>query len=170
MPTLPHTASKSHGAFEPGYSRLDSGSEPSKAMIHIFTAAHIGFFKTTLFGKADIFDITRSSLGFFQIVFRCKPAIKTDLERITAIDFFLPIQHRDGQIHIGRIAFDNHAIQDQVRSPAGQTDLVPEIVSRRSLTIMSVCGSKMDTTLSAAATLWPSTTRRWVWSMTFSVS
>jgi hypothetical protein len=126
MPAFPHTARKSHGAFEPGYTRLDTGPEPAQAMIDILAATHIDYFKSALFGKADIFDLTWSRLGLFQIVLGCKAAVKADLERITAIDLFLPIQHRDGQIHIGRIAFDNQTVQDQIGSPAGQADLVAE--------------------------------------------
>ena len=126
MPAFPHTTCKSHGAFEPGNTGLDPCSEISKTMIHIFAAAHIGFFKSALFGKTDILDIARSRLGLFQIIFGCKTTVKTDLERIAAIDFLLPVQHRDGQIDIGRIAFYNQAIQNQVGSPAGQADLVAE--------------------------------------------
>ena len=126
MPAFPHTTGKSHGSFEPGDTGLNPGPEASKTMVNIFTAAHIGFFKSALFGKADIFNVAWGRLGLFQVLFGCKTTVKTDLERIAAIDFFLPVQHRDGQIDISRIAFDNQAIQDQVGSPAGQTDLVAE--------------------------------------------
>ena len=54
MPAFPYATSQSHGAFEPGDARLDPGPELAKAMVPIFTAAHIAFFKTTLLGKADI--------------------------------------------------------------------------------------------------------------------
>ena len=91
-------------------------------MINIFTTAHLSFFKTAFFGKADIFNL--AGLGPFQIVFRCKAAVKTDLERIAIIDLFLPVQHRDRQICIGRIAFHDQAVQDQIRSSAGQAYLV----------------------------------------------
>jgi hypothetical protein len=80
LPAFPHTASESHGAFEPGYTGLDPGPEPAKTMINIFTATHIGLFKTALFGKADVFDLARNRFGLSQIVFRCKAAVKTDLE------------------------------------------------------------------------------------------
>ena len=126
MPALPHTASKSHRAFEPGDARLDPSSEPTQAVVDVFATAHIGFFKTALFGKASILDTARGSLGLFQIVFGCKPTVKADLERIAAIDLLLSVQHRDGQIRIGWIALDNQTIQDQVGSPAGQADLVAE--------------------------------------------
>ena len=51
-------------------------------MIHIFTTAHLSFFKTALFSKADIFNLT--GLGQFQIDFGCKAAVETDLEWIAA--------------------------------------------------------------------------------------
>ena len=95
-------------------------------MVNIFAATHIGLFKTALFGKTDIFDVTRLGLSLFQILLGSKATIKTDLERIAAIDFLLPVQHRDSQIYIGRIAFNNPAIQDQVGCPAGQTNLMAE--------------------------------------------
>ena len=126
MPTFPHTTGKSHGAFEPGDTGLNPGPEASKTVVNVFTAAHIGFYKTALFGKADIFNVAWGRLGLFQILFRCKTTVKTDLERIAAINFLLSVQHWDGQIDIGRIALDNQAIQDQVGGPAGQTDLMAE--------------------------------------------
>lgn len=93
-------------------------------MINIFTTAHIGFFETAFFGKADIFDL--AILGLFQIVFRCKAAIETDFERIATIDFFLSVQHRDRQSCVGRISFGYQAVQNQIRSAAGQAYFVAE--------------------------------------------
>jgi hypothetical protein len=40
------------------------------------------------------------------------------------MDFFLPVQHRSGQIYIGRTTFDNPAVQGQVGSLAGQPSFV----------------------------------------------
>jgi hypothetical protein len=58
VPALQHTPVNSHGAFEPGDTGLDPGPESSKTMVNLFTAAHIGLFKTVLFGKIGIFDIS----------------------------------------------------------------------------------------------------------------
>jgi hypothetical protein len=104
MPAFPHTTGKSHGSFESGDTGLNPGPEASKTMANIFTAAHIGFFKSALFGKTDIFDVAWGRLGLFQILFGCKTTVKTDLERISAIDFLLPVQHWDCQIDISRLA------------------------------------------------------------------
>jgi hypothetical protein len=64
VPAFPHTASKSHGSFEQGDARLDPGPESAKAVIHVLATAHIGFFKTALFGKAGILDPARIRLAF----------------------------------------------------------------------------------------------------------
>ena len=125
MPPFPHTAGKTHAPFQPRYPGLDAGSKPPKTMIHIFTAAHICFFKTTLFGKANVFDL--EAFGLFQILLGCKTTVKTDLKRETAIDLFLPFQHRDGQIGIGWVAFNDATIQDQIGSPSGQAYFVSKI-------------------------------------------
>ena len=93
-----------------------------KTMINMLTSAHLGFFKTTLFGEADILDLAR--LGLLQIVFGSKAAVKADLKRISTIDLFLPVQHRDRQAGIRRIAGSDHTVQDQIGGSARQADLM----------------------------------------------
>lgn len=91
-------------------------------MIHILAAAHIGFIETTFFGKTNILDI--SILCKFQIVFGGESAVERYFERIAIINFFLAVEHRNRQIHIGRIAALDYTVQNQVGCPTGKANLV----------------------------------------------
>lgn len=86
------------------------------------TAAHVSFRQAALFGKTDILDLAGFSPP--QILFGCKAAIKAGFERIASVDLFLPLQHRYRQVGIGRVAFGDDTIQNQIGSAAGHTDLV----------------------------------------------
>ena len=68
-------------------------------------AAHVGFLEAAFFGKANILDIL--GLGFVQIVFGCKTAIKSGLERIAAIKIVLAVKHDFRQARVGGIAFND---------------------------------------------------------------
>lgn len=54
MPAFPQAASQSHGVFKLGDDSFDPSPEPAKAMVQMFTAAHIGLFKTALFFELQV--------------------------------------------------------------------------------------------------------------------
>lgn len=53
---FPGAPGQAETAFEPGYARFDTGAELPKLFVNIVTATHVDLFKTSLFGKANIFD------------------------------------------------------------------------------------------------------------------
>ena len=118
MPSFPCAATQPHASLQPGYSGLNPGTEAAQPVIYIFTAAHISFFKSASFRKTNILYF--KTFGLFQIGLGGKPTVKAGLERIPSVNILLTLKHRNGQRTVRGIAFKNPAVQNQVRSPAGE--------------------------------------------------
>jgi hypothetical protein len=107
---------------------------------------------------------------------------------VAAIDGGLParhagasdvaVEHRHKALGVGGVADFDDDIEDQPALAGCQVELVsvlnlpatPGVRRGKLLTMMSACGSNRLTSLSPAATVSPSNTRRWVWSMTRAIS
>ena len=112
LKALPGATGKAHTAFEPRNPGLDTCTKAAQFIIYIFTATHVRFFDAAFFGKAHILYL--ACLGPFKVLFGSKTTVKAHLERVTLVYLFLTIEHRDGQIHISRIAPFNDTIENQV--------------------------------------------------------
>ena len=124
LPSLPGAPVQTEAALEPGDARLDACPEAPKLLVDIRAAAHLFGLQAPLLGEAHVLDA--HGFGGLQIGLRSKSAVQSSFERVAPIDPFLPIEHGFCQGHIGRIAFDDLTIEDQVRAAAGQTNLVAE--------------------------------------------
>jgi hypothetical protein len=104
------------------------------------------------------------SLAFDKLSFEANPPSRATFQRIPAVDLFLAIQHLFNQIRVGRIAFKDHAIQDQVGSAAGQADFMTVVGIPAVFDDNVGVFFKIETTFWSAGTLSPWMTRRKVWS------
>lgn len=69
--------------------------------------------------------------------------MQSDLQRIATVKLFLAIKHRLDQFAVGGVAFQDDAIQDQVRGTTGQTDFMAVVYLSA---VISVWSSKIENT------------------------
>ena len=121
-PALPGAAVHSETALEPRYSGLDARPEPTQTLVDMLAPAHLERLQAALFGKAYVFDLL--CFCSLQILPGSKSTVQRRFERVAPIDLLLPIAHHFRQGDIRGVAFNDPAIEDQIRPAAGKTHFV----------------------------------------------
>jgi hypothetical protein len=143
---------------------FDGGTEVPEPPVDPLALGHVEHFQAPLLRETHVPD--PRGLGVPQIGLGGVAAIEGRLPWDLAIDLLLPLDHASGECGVRRVAVLDHPIQDESGASLVRVSSRPYNVSRRSLTMMSVCSSKIETSFSPAGTCSPCSTRRPVWSIT----